>query len=1488
MKNKPHFIILSALLYSCLVLPALAQHPGPHILTLPLSNTAVTSGTISLPGQQDRFTFVGAAGQRLYFDTLDYDGENINATLYSPSGATVFNINHSTDNGPFYLTEAGTNTLVLAGYLDTLGSYSFRMLDMSNALPLTLGVTLTNSLNPQSQTLVYGFSGTAGQRLTATNIAVSSVSANWRLVSPAGQNLFATVINSSPGEVVLTETGTYLLLFEGTTAAIGSLDFRARVSLISNPSGAASGFGTVRSGNTAAGQTNDFAYTAPAGLPVFLDSQTNASPVTIYFLDPSNTPAFQVNGGADSGPYFLPRSGTYTLRVVGNDAGSYQFRLLDLSPSGTGGTALTKGSTYTATLNPAFRTDIYRFTGSVGQQLFYDALDADLGPVGVYLYDPLGNNVYVANNSDYDAGPFTLTAPGNYYLIQQSQSPDATNIYSFRLIDVAQAPTTALAFDTQISSTLNPGTQADLYRFNGTNGQRLYFDAMPTNGGGSWYLYGPNNQGVGGNSLNGDFEATLPQTGTYVLSVSGNVTAPVGYSVRVVTSSTIVNNLTLGATVTGTLLRPGDEHRFTFAGVAGQRLFYDALHGNVDAIWVYLYDPLGNNIYVGNYSDYDAGPFTLALSGTYTLLIKGVGDYVSDYSFRLIDVAQPPATTLAFDTQVSSTMNPGTKADVYRFSGTNGQRLYFDAASTNGDGTWNLYGPNNQGLGGSSLNNDFEATLPQAGTYILVLSGNGTNPVGYSVRMVTPNTVVSSLTLGTTVAGTLVKPGDEHRFTFAGTAGQRLFYDALDADFDAINAYLYDPLGNLVYLANNSDYDQGPFTLAIPGTYTLLIKGVGDYVSNYSFRLLDLAAAPAITYGVVATNQLNPQLQAQLYRINGTAGQRIGVTNVAASNGNATWSLVNPANAALLSAGIQSDLGQVVLPTTGTYALLVQGNWASIGTLDYQFRVSLMGSPTGTTNGFGVVYCGTTSAGQTNSFTYTGPAGLPVYFDNYTNDSSVTFQLSDPGGNPVFSINGGSDSGPYFLPVSGSYTLQAVGSASGVYCFRLLDLTANTTSNLAFGTAYAGPLDPGFRTEVYRFTGTNGQRLFYDALDLDFDSVNTRLLTPSGGLAWINGNADYDVGPFTLSEAGTYYLFVEGQQALPTDYRFRLMDVTQSPAQSLAFNTVYSGNLFNLFPAPAGWLSITGSYVNVNLRGYMPQDDWRVSQAANITGTRIDTNIDFDISAWGMLADVGFTPGANGSDGDWENYSVQWDGTITITTANTRLYVRSGNSSRLWVDVNNNGVFENTATEFVNDQWGRDFSGLSAPSVGLAPGTYRIRIQYEATVGDNYLTLLADTGAGLEPANASIYRFNGTAGQRLFFDSLVPFTYSATWSLFGTDNEAISTAYWMSDFEVTLPRTGTYLFIMSAGDANQIPFSFRVVTPTTTTNAYTLGTTVASDLSAPGEEDWYSFTGTAGQRLYMMPWTPITMPSTPRSLTRSATMWLRSTATRTPTPDRSR
>jgi len=43
---------------------------------------------------------------------------------------------------------------------------------------------------------------------------------------------------------------------------------------------------------------------------------------------------------------------------------------------------------------------------------------------------------------------------------------------------------------------------------------------------------------------------------------------------------------------------------------------------------------------------------------------------------------------------------------------------------------------------------------------------------------------------------------------------------------------------------------------------------------------------------------------------------------------------------------------------------------------------------------------------------------------------------------------------------------------------------------------------------------------------------------------------------------------------------------------------------------------------------------------------------------------------------------VQWDGTVTIPTNGTRLYLRSNAGSRLWIDVNKDGVFASGAEEF--------------------------------------------------------------------------------------------------------------------------------------------------------------------------------------------------------------
>src|SRR5688572_3960064 len=136
---------------------------------------------------------------------------------------------------------------------------------------------------------------------------------------------------------------------------------------------------------------------------------------------------------------------------------------------------------------------------------------------------------------------------------------------------------------------------------------------------------------------------------------------------------------------------------------------------------------------------------------------------------------------------------------------------------------------------------------------------------------------------------------------------------------------------------------------------------------------------------------------------------------------------------------------------------------------------------------------------------------------------------------------------------------------------------------------------------------------------------------------------------------------------------------------------------------------LTGTYVNRNLRDYAAQDDWRTSQT--VAGTRVDATLDYQTASWGSRASVGIT---GGTDADWENYSVQWDGYLRVDAANTRVYTRSDDSSRLWIDLNNDGVFAQSGPEFIDNHWGTPQAVTTGTrSQPLSTGVYRVRMQYE-------------------------------------------------------------------------------------------------------------------------------------------------------------------------------
>lgn len=146
---------------------------------------------------------------------------------------------------------------------------------------------------------------------------------------------------------------------------------------------------------------------------------------------------------------------------------------------------------------------------------------------------------------------------------------------------------------------------------------------------------------------------------------------------------------------------------------------------------------------------------------------------------------------------------------------------------------------------------------------------------------------------------------------------------------------------------------------------------------------------------------------------------------------------------------------------------------------------------------------------------------------------------------------------------------------------------------------------------------------------------------------------------------------------------------------------------------------LTGSYINSNLRNRAIQDDWRVSQA--IAGTRVDAALDFDTPNWGIRSSVGLT---SGSDSNWENFSVQWDGYIQILVNGTTLRTSSDDSSRFWIDLNRDGTFDSSGAEFIDNHWGTGQPTTDGDfSIPLNAGLYRIRLQYEEANGGNVMRL---------------------------------------------------------------------------------------------------------------------------------------------------------------------
>jgi ELWxxDGT repeat protein len=1281
----------------------------PATTTLTLGSTV--NGTIATAGQQNDYTFNLAADAKLYFDALT-NNSNLEWSLDGPAGLVVNNRFFNSSDGlsiggnPLINAPAGAYTLSVFGSGDATGAYTFRLLDSAAATALTPGTPVSGTLNPANATNLYKFTANAGDQFYFDSQTLTGAgNAYWRLIDPYGNLVFTQGLGSDAGTQTLAAAGAYTLLVEGYIGDTGTGSYTFNVQPVATATPTTLTLGTTVNGSIAtAGQQNDYTFNLAAGSNLYFDALTNNFSFEWSLVGPAgftvDSRDFTSSDGLNIGgnPLINAPAGAYTLTVFGNTdtTGAYAFRLLDAATA----TALTPGTPVSGTLDPAYETNLYKFTANAGDQFYFDSQTlTGAGNAFWRLIDPYGNVVFayylntdqetqflaaagtytlliegyvgdtgtgsytfnvqpvatpatttltlgttvngsiatagqqndytfnlaadaklyfdaLTNNSNlewYLVGPsgFTvdsrsfgssdglsiggnplINAPAGAYTLSFFGDGDTTGAYSFRLLDSAAA--TVLTPGTPVSGTLDPAYETNLYKFNANAGDQFDFDSQSLTGAPNayWRLIDPYGGVVFSQYLSSDAGTqTLVAAGTYTLLLEGYIgdTTTGSYTFNVQPMGnvppTIISGipLTLGTTVNGTIAIAGQQNIYTFNLAADSKLYFDALTNNSSLEWS-LVGPAGlvvnsrsitytDGLYIGG------NPLIDAPAGAYSLTVFGPGSTTGAYAFRLLDAAN--ATALTPGTPVSGTLDPANETNLYKFNANAGDQFYFDSQTLTGatSAYWRLIDPYgnvvfSQGLGSDAGTQPLDA----AGTYTLLIEGyvgdTGTGSYTFNVQPVaTPAT--TTLTLGSTVNGSIATAGQQNDYTFNLAADAKLYFDALTNN-SSLEWSLVGPAG-LVVNSRSITYTDGlyiggnPLINAPAGAYTLSVFGDGDTTGAYSFRLLDSAAATALTPGTPASGTLDPANATNLYKFNANAGDQFYFDSQTLTGAtSAYWRLIDPYGNVVFSYYLGSDVGTQTLAAAGTYTLLIEGYIGDTGTGSYTFNVQPVATPVATTLTLGTTISGTiATAGQQNAYTFNLAADSKLYFDALTNNSNLEWSLDGPAGLAVDSRSFTSSDGlniggnPLINAPAGAYTLTVFGytDTTGAYAFRLLDAATATVLNP--GTPVSGTLDPACETNLYKFTANAGDQFYFDSQTLTgAGNAFWRLIDPYGNVVFTQGLGS-DAGTQTLAAAGAYTLLVEGYtgDTGTGSYTFNVQPVATATPTPLTLGTTVNGTI---------------------------------------------------------------------------------------------------------------------------------------------------------------------------------------------------------------------------------------------------------------------------------------------------------------------------------------
>jgi hypothetical protein len=667
------------------------------------------------------------------------------------------------------------------------------------------------------------------------------------------------------------------------------------------------------------------------------------------------------------------------------------------------------GSPVTVTISSSGATGTATFSGTGGQRVSLSLTGSTIPQYKVTLVKVNGPTVFTVSATKTAKFVDTNTLPSSgTYKLTVDPSSTYTGKVTLQLYNVPADASAAATFGgaSGTVATTVPGQNAYV-TFDGIAGHRvaLKLSGVTVTAGSVTVLHQDGSVLAPQRAFakTGSFidPIDLVQTETYKVVLdpkskyTGSVTVT-AYDVPPDTSAA----LTLGTPAVGTVSGPGQRAKFTFSGTKDQRISLNVESSDVIGS-ISLLKPVDLST-VASTNVSPAGGFldtvVLPVDGTYTVVIDPTGDQTGAVTFVAYNVPadQTQAITAGGPLVTATTTVPGQNAKL-TFTATAGQKISVLVSNVSGidPGELDLLKPGGPSVLAAPITVTSAGawlqpiSLPVAGQYTILIDPQQANVGTADVNLYTvPADKSGTITPGTPLPVTTDAPGQNAKYTFTGTTGQRLSLNLTGVTITSVKVSILKPDGTT--LSTKTVGTSGgfiePVALPVGGTYKVVVDPQSSYFGGITLGLYVVPADQpgAMTAGVGKTFITSVPGQNAKWTFSATLNQRLSFNFTGVTMSSVRVTVKTAAGSPFMSKTFGTD-GDFIEPITVTTS----------GTTTYTVTVDPQGASTGNVTVTYYVVPANATAAAPNPLTVTTPGQNGV----------ITFSLTGAAANHTFTVS---------------------------------------------------------------------------------------------------------------------------------------------------------------------------------------------------------------------------------------------------------------------------------------------------------------------------------------------------------------------------------------------------------------------------------------------------------------------------------------------------